>query len=188
MRVAFSLLAAVVLLNAGCTADTRPAPSASSPQGQDAPPDTDRAEPRGDAVMAQTVYVPAYSHIFFQDEERNIDLATTLSIRNTDPETAITVTAIRYHGSGGQLVRQYGDGTLTLPPLASRAYVVDEQDRTGGVGANFIVEWEAAAEVSPPVIEAVMISTAQSQGISFISHGRVVRPLEASGRDAPDGS
>ena len=149
-------------------------------------PDAESLPTQEEAVVSQTVYVPAYSHIFFQDEDREIDLATTLSVRNTDPENPITITSIRYHDSGGQLVRQYGERALTLPPLASRAYVVEEQDRTGGVGANFIVEWGAATEVSPPVIEAVMISTAQSQGISFVSRGQVVRPLtEAPNAEVP---
>jgi hypothetical protein len=173
----------LLALIAGCTpeTDTRsvtPTGTSSSPEQNVATaPDARSPGARSDAVLHQTVYVPAYSHIFFQNEERDIDLATTLSVRNTDPENAITVTSIRYHDSGGQLVRRYGEGFLTLPPLASRAYVVDEQDRTGGVGANFLAEWEASAEVSPPIVEAVMISTAQSQGISFVSRGRIVRPL-----------
>ena len=61
--------------------------------------------------------------------------------------------------------------------MASTDFVVDEYDMTGGAGANFIVEWTASIEVTPPVVEAVMISTALQQGISFISAGRVLKDL-----------
>lgn len=133
----------------------------------------------GDAVVGQTVYVPVYSHIYFEDEGREIDLTATLSVRNTDPEHPITVAAVRYYDSAGRLVRQYGEEAVPLPPLGSRAYVVAEDDRTGGVGANFLVEWRAGAPVSAPIAEAVMISTASTQGISFVSRGEAVRTFGA---------
>lgn len=128
-------------------------------------------------MVAETVYVPAYSHIFSQDGSRQIDLSATLSIRNTDADRAIRVRSVRYVDSDGRLVRTYGDGATVLAPLASRAYVVEERDRTGGVGASFLVDWEADAAVSAPIVEAVMISTAGTQGISFVTRGTTVRPL-----------
>ncbi|MDT0630820.1 DUF3124 domain-containing protein [Rubrivirga sp. S365] len=131
----------------------------------------------GEAVVGQTVYVPAYSHIFHQDGTRELDLTTTLSVRNTDPERAITVASVGYYDSGGRRVRGYAERPFQLGPLSSEAFVVEARDRTGGVGATFLVEWEAAAEVSPPIVEAVMVSTAQNQGISLLTRGRVVRSL-----------
>jgi hypothetical protein len=59
--------------------------------------------------------------------------------------------------------------------MASTDFVVNKSDSSGGAGANFIVEWAADKEVSEPVIEAVMIGTQSTQGISFISPGRVVK-------------
>ena len=180
--VCLSAAVLLLVLPAGGQPDTEPLTS-SSPEPTSAPRVTsERAEPLSAAAVSQTVYVPAYSHIFFQDERRDINLTTTLSIRNTDPEIPITIRAIRYHDSDGKLVRSYGETPLTLQPLSSRSYVVEEQDLTGGVGANFLVDWQAAEPVSVPIIEAVMISTAQSQGISFVSRGIAVRPLA----DAPD--
>ena len=164
---------AALLLLAGCS-DEPISPPDSAPALEAAAP-ADEARPP--AAVRETVYVPVYSHIYFQDEAREVDLAATLSIRNTDPEHAITITAVEYYDSAGRLVRRYGDGPDPLTPLASRAHVVGERDRTGGVGANFLVVWESASRVSRPVIEAVMISTAGTQGISFVSRGRVVRPL-----------
>ncbi len=179
MRNPLRVGAALVLLGlAGCAEPDGPA-IRPSPPAPTAAVDTSRTDRR--AVVAQTVYVPAYSHIYHQNDDREIDLTTTLSIRNTDPERPITVTGVRYHDSGGRLVRRYGEGGFVLAPLASRSFVVAERDRTGGVGANFLVDWQAGAVVSAPVVEAVMISTASTQGISFVSRGTVVRPLA----DAP---
>ena len=47
-------------------------------------------------------------------------------------------------------------------------------DRSGGISASFIVAWESAMLCVPPVVEAVMISTASTQGSSFSSQARVV--------------
>jgi len=58
--------------------------------------------------------------------------------------------------------------------MATKDYVVEEDDKSGGAGAGFIVEWQAANSVFEPIVEAVMISTKSSQGISFISAGRVL--------------
>lgn len=129
------------------------------------------------ASTGEVVYVPTYSHIYTQDGSREFDLAVTLSIRNTDPEHSITIARVRYFNSNGELVRSYVEESRVLGPLSSMAVVIEERDRTGGVGANFLVRWQADRVVSEPVIEAVMISTASTQGISFVSRGVVVRPL-----------
>ena len=123
------------------------------------------------------VYVPTYSHIYTQDDSREFDLAATLSVRNTDPSTTISISNVTYYDSAGKLVRSYVEEAISLGPLASRSFVVAESDRTGGVGANFIVEWSSTEEVSEPVVEAVLIGTKSSQGISFVSRGVVVRPI-----------
>lgn len=125
-------------------------------------------------VRRQVLYVPAYAHIFFQDERRTVNLATTLSIHNTDPQRPIQLTAVEYYNSEGNLVRQHLERPKTLGPFASTWYVVEESDLSGGVGANFIVEWEADQPASPPAVETVMISTAHQQGISFTSQARVL--------------
>lgn len=185
-RTVTAALALVGVAAAGCAGDA-PGPAASAgPERQveaaavagPAWPVAESPGLGGAGAVGQSVYVPVYSHIFSQDGGREVDLAVTLSVRNTDPARSITVAPIRYYDSAGRLVRTYEGGLLG--PLASRAYVVDEGDRTGGVGANFVVQWEAEGAVSPPVVEGVMISTASSQGISFVSRGRVVRPLGES--------
>jgi hypothetical protein len=125
-------------------------------------------------VRSQTLYVPAYSHIYVRDAQRSINLATTLSIRNTSPDAPLTLSTIEYYDSNGDPVRAYLDTARTLEPLASTYVVVDVSDIRGGVGANFLVRWHADTPVPPPVVETVMITTESTQGISFRSPARVL--------------
>jgi hypothetical protein len=126
-------------------------------------------------LKGQTVYVPAYSHIYYGDREQPFLLAVTLSIRNTDPDHPITITAVDYYDSDGKLLKSYLDKEEKLKAMASIRYVVKESDKTGGSGANFIVHWRSEARVSEPVIETVMISTSTQQGISFTSRGQAIK-------------
>ena len=51
---------------------------------------------------------------------------------------------------------------------------IKASDRSGGISAGFITEWESDHLCVPPMVEAVMISTASTQGISFSSQARVI--------------
>jgi hypothetical protein len=122
----------------------------------------------------QTVYVPAYSSAFITDRAHSYNLAVTLSIRNADRSRPIVVTSVAYHDQDGRLVRDYLKKPLRLAPLASTEFFVPESDTTGGVSASFLVDWVAEQPASPPIVESIMIGTAGTQGVSFLSPGRVV--------------
>lgn len=125
----------------------------------------------------QTVYVPVYSHIYSGDREQPFYLAATLSIRNTDLNQAITLTAVDYYDSEGKFLKHYLETPFTLNAMASKRYVVHESDKSGGSGAKFIVRWQSNQPVAEPLIESVMISTKTQQGISFTSRGRVLKAI-----------
>lgn len=122
----------------------------------------------------QTVYVPIYSHIYSGIKARPFDLAATLSIRNTNLSSSINITSVKYYDSAGKLVKDYLEAPLSLNALASTRYIIAENDKAGGSGANFIVIWQSDKPVNPPVIEGVMIGTHSGQGISFVSRGQVI--------------
>jgi hypothetical protein len=124
-------------------------------------------------VAGQTIYVPVYSHVYFRDKSRYL-LAVTLSVRNADPHHAIIIRSVQYYDTAGQLVQAYLTEPLRLSPLASTDFVVAQRDKVGGSGANFIVEWQAEQPVNAPIVEAVMVGTTGTQGISFVSPGRVI--------------
>lgn len=122
----------------------------------------------------QTIYVPAYSHIYSGNNERPFLLTVTLSIRNIDPSHKITIILADYYETQGTLLKKHIQTPVTLNPLESLRYVIPERDTTGGSGANFIVEWKADKPVNPPIVESIMIGTQTQQGISFTSRGREI--------------
>lgn len=130
---------------------------------------------RSRVARGQVLYVPVYSHIFHRTGKREFDLTATLSIRNTSPTTVLRIREVDYFDSEGTLLRSFLDQPRQLSPLASTYVVIDERDRSGGVGANFILTWESESPLTPPVVEAVMISTHSGQGVSFTSPARVIR-------------
>lgn len=126
-------------------------------------------------LKGQTIYVPAYSHVYHGDRQQPFQLAVTLSVRNTDPVHAITVVSVDYFDSDGKLLKHYLDKEMTLKGMASAEFVVKESDRTGGLGANFVVVWKSQEKVSEPIAETIMIGTLSQQGISFTSRGQAIR-------------
>jgi hypothetical protein len=123
----------------------------------------------------QTVYVPIYSHIYSGVKARPFDLAATLSIRNTNLKSAIKLVSVKYYDSEGKVVKDYLEKPIDISALATTRYIITEDDRAGGSGANFIVIWKSEQPVNPPVIEGVMIGTHSGQGISFVSRGQVIK-------------
>ena len=166
-------LALFLIAFTACTAQPEaPPPREATPNS--ALPGPVALVPASEAAAGQTIYVPVYSHIYYRDDRRVINLATTLSIRNTDANDLIFITAVRYYDTEGALVRHYVEEPLQLGPMASTDFVVEKDDTSGGSGANFIVAWQAEQTVTAPVVEAVMVSTSMGQGISIVTEGRVL--------------
>lgn len=126
-------------------------------------------------LTSQTLYVPAYSHIYYGDRERPILLAVTLSVRNTDRNHPIVVESIEYFNSEGKRIREMIPGPLTLAPLSSTRSIIRESDESGGSGACFLLRWKSAKPVTEPVVETIMINTQSQLGISFTSRARVLQ-------------
>lgn len=122
----------------------------------------------------QTVYVPAYSHIYSGNREIPFLLTVTLSIRNIDLDHPITITVVDFYETQGKFLKKYLDKPVQLGPLESTRYIVPQKDKSGGSGANFLVEWKSEKAVNPPIIESVMIGTQFQQGISFTSRGQAI--------------
>lgn len=133
--------------------------------------------------MGQTIYVPVYSHIYYENQEKALNLTATLSIRNTDFYQPMIITSVRYYDSNGKVVKQFLARPVQLGAMASTDFVIARTDTSGGSGANFIVEWIAETAIFEPVVEAVMIGTESNRGISFISPGKVIKSQRSSGRD-----
>lgn len=134
-----------------------------------------------DVTTGQTVYVPAYSEIYYASGGRTIDLTVTLAVHNTDFEHAIIITSVRYYDSRGQLLKEYLPEPLPLAPLASADFFVEASQQSEGVGTNFVVEWVAEEPVFEPIVEAIMLNTSNNQGVSLTSPGRVINQIAPQG-------
>jgi hypothetical protein len=132
-------------------------------------------EAPANAAAGQTIYVPAYSSIYTANRPSEFPLAVTLSVRNTDASQPIVLASVRYFDHDGRLVRDFLKKPLRVAPLASKDFFVKESDTSGGLSASFLVEWVAEREVTAPVVESVMVSTASTQGVSFVCAGRVLK-------------
>jgi hypothetical protein len=124
--------------------------------------------PKDLAARGRAAYVPVYSHIYARRGEAE-PLEVTLSVRNTDPEHPIRVDRVRYFDTDGLTLRDFIEQPLVLGPFQTASFLVEKGDRSGGSGANFLVEWSAQEEINPPILEAVMVAV--ETGISFTSRG-----------------
>ncbi|WP_051201316.1 DUF3124 domain-containing protein [Christiangramia portivictoriae] len=124
-----------------------------------------------DSLTSGETYLSIYSEIYSQTEHITHDLTATISMRNTSRRDTIYVEKAEYYATDGKLIRTYFDAPIYIAPLETIEIVIDETDRSGGTGANFIFDWKADLAATEPVFDAVMISTSGQQGLSFTTQG-----------------
>lgn len=127
-----------------------------------------------DSLKTNMVYIPAYSQVYSMNttkEEALVDLSVTLSLRNTDINNSIIIKSIKYYNNNGKLLKDFIDHPMELSAMASENYFIPANDKSGGVGANFIVEWTSENLITPPYIEALMLGGLGNYGYSWSSEG-----------------
>lgn len=116
------------------------------------------------------VYVPVYSDIYQRTRNERTLLTSTLSIHNTSETDTLYISRIDYYNTKGKLVRKYIESTIFVNTFETLEYVVDEDDETGGSGANFVIEWQGKGNLNP-IFQAVMIGGLANKSFSFITEG-----------------
>lgn len=124
-----------------------------------------------DSLTEGSTYLSVYSQIYQLTQGLTYDLTATISIRNVSSTDSVFVRRAEYYNTEGRLIRTYVDKPIYVRPLETIEIVIDERDRDGGTGANFIFEWATRPEKPEPYFEGVMISTTGQQGISFTTRG-----------------
>ena len=122
----------------------------------------------------QTFYVPIYSDIYTDRDNRKVLLSATLSVRNTTLNKSLYINKIDYYDTHGNFVKAYLDKPIELPAMGTLNYIVEKEENRGGAGANFIVEVEGIDETVTPVIEAVMIGNFSNKAFAFSTEGTPV--------------
>lgn len=132
---------------------------------------TDKASIK-DFEIQQDIYVPAYSDIYYETENKKTYLTVILSLRNISFDDTLYFDRINYYGSSGKLIREYIDKVLVLRPMESMEYIVRAADKEGGAGANFVVSYRAKSNLkNHPYIESVMMGNLDNYRFSFSSPG-----------------
>jgi hypothetical protein len=128
-------------------------------------------------IKGQTVYIPSYANVISGPPLMMVvPLRANLVIHNTDPQQAITVTRVDHYDTHGKLVEKYLAKPLKLDPLgAARIVIKEPKEGAEGLGANFMVQWQAAQKVHEPLIDCLMLGTLGNQGFSFTSQGRIIQ-------------
>lgn len=180
---------AVFATLSGCgTSEPAPAPPTEPPEPAEVVEPTE--PPASGEPRRRTVYVPAYSQLGTRPARAPTLFAITLSVRNVDPSTTITLERVDYFNTSGHRVRQYLDEPRPLRPLETAEFSVDTLDESGGSGANFLVYWEGASDAHPLLTETVMIGQIAAGYVSFTSRGveleRPPRLSEMPDDEAPD--
>jgi len=130
--------------------------------------------PEQDSLLNGTSYLSVYSEIYSETEHRTHNLTSTISMRNTNLKDTIYINKAEYFDTKGNSIRTYFEEPIYIKPMETVEIVIDEKDRSGGTGANFLFQWSIKPNSHKPYFEGVMISTSGQQGLSFTTQGRRV--------------
>ncbi len=132
-------------------------------------------QPFPDTLESGSTYLSVYSEIFTRTEQRTHNLTATISMRNPNREDSVYIFSADYFNTSGELIRTYFEQPIYLRPMETVEIVIDEFDKAGGTGANFIFDWKKASTADDPFFEGVMISTSGQQGLSFTTTGKKLK-------------
>ena len=120
----------------------------------------------------QHLYLPVYAVIQYGDLDRSgaareLPVSALVSIHNTDLEKPIRLLAARYFATDGKFLRNFIASPRVLKPLETVEFLVERRDVVGGSGANFVIQWDAAGPVSPPLVQALHVELQTNRAIVF---------------------
>ncbi|MDO3695859.1 DUF3124 domain-containing protein [Wenyingzhuangia sp. chi5] len=129
------------------------------------------AKTNNDSLLLGTTHLSVYSQVYSYTEHKKHSLTVTVSMRNTDRQDTIYIKKADYYNTQGKLIRSYFNHPIYLAPMETVEIVIDETDKEGGTGGNFMFDWTIKPTSNQPLFEAVMISTSGQQGLSFTTTG-----------------
>ncbi|EWH14098.1 hypothetical protein KLA_05492 [Cellulophaga geojensis KL-A] len=127
-----------------------------------------------DSLKTGKTYLSVYSQVYSQSEHTTHDLTATINMRNTSSTDTLYIIKAEYFNTVGKSIRNYAKKPIYIAPMESVAIVIDEHNKEGGTGGNFIFNWKISKLSSNPLFEGVFISTKGQQGLSFVTQGKVI--------------
>lgn len=132
----------------------------------------------------QTLYVPIYAYIWHGNRDskgvaRLSEVATLVSVRNTDPARSLKLTSAKYYATNGKPLAEWLPQPKTLGPLETAEFFIERRAIEGGSGASVILRWESSEPVNPPVAQALHVDVKTNSSLSFTTDGVVIeRPAK----------
>ncbi|WP_279378889.1 DUF3124 domain-containing protein [Psychrobacter sp. JCM 18903] len=83
---------------------------------------------RSQFAYKQTFYVPIYSDIYTDRDNRKVLLSATLSVRNTTLKKSLYINKIDYYGTDGTFIKSYLTKPIELPAMATLNYIVEKEE------------------------------------------------------------
>jgi len=120
-----------------------------------------------DSLTYGKSYLPIYSRIYDHQRDMTTGLTVTVSLRNVSIADTVYLLSADLFDTFGDKERSYIEKPVFLKPMETLEIVIEETENDGGTGGNFMFDWALKDTKTPPLFEAVMISTLGAQGISF---------------------
>ena len=120
-------------------------------------------------------YLSIYSQIYSVSEHKTHSLTAMVSLRNTSDTDTIYLLKAKYYDTHGKIVRAYFKKPIYLAPLETTEIIIDEVDKNGETGSNFIFEWKIPKDCPEPLFEGIMNSTKGQQGLSFSTQSKRIK-------------
>lgn len=126
------------------------------------------------ASRGQSLYLSVYSHMLYgnlgsRGKASQVLLSTLVSIRNTDARRPLRLFSARYYDTAGKLIGERVAAPVSIPPLGTHEIFVELNDATGGSGANFVIRWDAAEAISPPLVEGLHANMDGGKAVIFMT-------------------
>lgn len=128
-----------------------------------------------DSLDFGSTYLSVCTQVYTSKEHRTYELTATISMRNTSRVDTIFILKAEYFDTNGKPIKQYFDKPIYLAPLETVGIIIEEKDKEGGFGANFIFDWGIKKHSTEPLFEGIMISTSGQQGLSFTTQGKRIK-------------
>lgn len=116
------------------------------------------------------IYVPTYSEIYTGHQNMFDNLTTTLSIRNTSRVDSLFVNQVEYFNENGDLIREFLDQPISLRPMSTVNYVIEEKEH----GASFLVSLKSKNEHFKPIVQSIMVGQYSNKGFAWYTDGHIL--------------
>ena len=127
----------------------------------------------------QHLYLPIYAFIQYGDlhksgDAKQLPVSALVSIHNTDLDKPLKLISARYYSTAGKFLRNFISSSRILKPMETLEFLVERRDVVGGSGANFVIQWESAAPISPPLVQALHVELQTNRAVVFTTEAVLI--------------